>query len=452
MVFKNFRFNIFFRVIILSLLISGIVYMIFETEYYASIIGLTIITIIWIGALINYVEKTNRDIAQFLKSIKFDDFSYSFTENKIGHSFDRLNREFNEVIEKFREIRAEKEAQFHYLKTVVQHVGIGLISFKANGEIQLINSAAKKLLNVFPLRNLDDLAAFNEELARRIEILGNGEKDLIKIDDNKNRDLQLSVAATVFKLRKEEYKLVSFANIHSELEEKEMEAWQNLIRVLTHEIMNSVTPISSLASTVNDGLKQHISESPDPSNVEQEDLEDMSMAIETIQRRSESLIKFVTDFRNMTRIPYPSKSLFKVKELLHHIHMFMKPDLDKAGVEFNMSIEPENMSLNADREQIEQVVINLIKNANQALAGQEGALINVNARMDTNSRVRISVEDNGPGIDREALERIFIPFFTTKKNGSGIGLSLSRQIMRLHQGNINAESENGEGTTFTLRF
>lgn len=449
--FNNFRLNVLVRVLGLALTITGLILLIIKTEYYATMVGMGIFIVIWLVALINYVEKTNRDIAQFLNSIKFDDFSYTFSEKNVGASFNRLNREFNSVLGKFREIRAEKEAQYHYLKTVVQHVSIGLVSFKANGEIQLINSAAKKLLNVIPLRHLSDIAEFNEELARRIEILGNGEKDLIKIK-KKNQELQLSVAATVFKLRKEEFKLVSIQNIQSELEEKEMEAWQNLIRVLTHEIMNSVTPISSLASTVDDAIVSHISESPDPQSVEKEDLEDMHMAIQTIKRRSESLIKFVSDFRDMTRIPYPSKTLFRVKDLLDHVYQLMKPDLDKHGVAFKFMIEPDNISVNADRDQIEQVIINLMKNAIQALDEQETKKICIKGWMDALSRVHIAVEDNGPGIEKEALDRIFIPFFTTKKTGSGIGLSLSRQIMRLHKGNLSVDSIAGEKTSFTLRF
>ena len=438
-------------VIVLTISINGLLVLILRTEYYASMIGMGIFILIWIGFLINYIEKTNRDIANFLNSIRFDDFSYTFTEAKVGASFDRLNKEFNSVIEKFREIRAEKEAQFHYLKTVVQHVGIGLVSFKTNGEVQLINSAAKKLLNVIPLRNLSDLNGLSEDLVRRIELLGNGERDLVKID-KKNQELQLAIAATVFKLRKEEYKLVSFTNIQSELEEKEMEAWQNLIRVLTHEIMNSVTPISSLASTVDDAIVSHITESPNPQTVNNDDLEDMHLAIQTIKRRSESLIKFVSDFRNMTRIPLPSRTKFPVHELLEHIQQLMKPDFEASKVEFKYVIEPDNISLNADREQIEQVIINLIKNAIQALEHEEGGKICIKAWLDALSRVYIAVEDNGPGIEKEALERIFIPFFTTKKTGSGIGLSLSRQIMRQHKGNLSAESEIGEKTVFTLRF
>ncbi|MEQ8361002.1 MAG: ATP-binding protein [Cytophagales bacterium] len=449
--FKNFRLNVIIRVLVLAASIAGLIFLILDTQYYATMVGLGIFIIIWLGAIINYVEKTNRDIAQFLNSIKFDDFSYTFTEKNIGGSFDRLNKEFNSVISKFREIRAEKEAQFHYLKTVVQHVGIGLISFRANGEIQLINSAAKKLLNVIPLRSIEDLSKFNEELARRVEILGNGEKDLIKIQ-NRNTELQLSIAATVFKLRKEEFKLVSIQNIQTELEEKEMEAWQNLIRVLTHEIMNSVTPISSLASTVDDAIVGHITDNPKPLEVNKEDLEDMHMAIQTIKRRSESLIKFVSDFRNMTRIPFPSKTLFHVKDLMEHIHHLMKPDIQKADVNFEMEIEPDNMSLNADRDQIEQVIINLLKNAIQAFGEQKEKNLYLRAWMDALSKIHITVEDNGPGIEKETLERIFIPFFTTKKSGSGIGLSLSKQIMRQHKGSINVDSIKGERTRFTLRF
>ncbi len=448
--FKDFRILILVRILVLAFTIGVCAYLALYTEYYATFIAALIFVVVQIGLLVNFLDKTNKDIAKFLNSIRFDDFSYSFPDDQSGSSYNKLNREFNSVLQKFREIRAEKEAQYHYLKTVVQHIGVGLISFHPNGDVQLSNGAAKKLLRLGNIRHLKDLEALDPELPQRIEFMKNGENDLVKIYRG-NSELQLSLQATVFKLRKEEFKLVSFQNIQSELEEKEMEAWQNLIRVLTHEIMNSVTPISSLASTVDSAIGGHIEGSKDPQLVDAEDLEDVHMAVQTIRRRSESLIKFVSDFRNMTRVPMPTKHIFKVEEMLEHIKQLLKPEMDKNEIDCLVEVNPNNIQLNADREQIEQVIINLIKNAQHALEETKPKKIEIRSWVDNNSRIFISVEDNGPGIEKEALERIFIPFFTTKKSGSGIGLSLSRQIMRLHKGNITAVSEPGK-TRFTLKF
>jgi nitrogen fixation/metabolism regulation signal transduction histidine kinase len=450
MAFKDFRIFVFIRIIVLSFTIGISAYLILYTEYYATFIAALFFTIVQIGLLVNFLDKTNKDVAKFLNSIRFDDFSYSFPDDHSGSSFNKLNREFNAVLQKFREVRAEKEAQYHYLKTVIQNVGVGLISFHPNGDVQLSNGAAKKLLRIGSIRHLKDLEVLDEGLPERIDLMNNGDTDLVKIYRG-NSELQLAIKATVFKLRKEEFKLVSFQNIQSELEEKEMEAWQNLIRVLTHEIMNSVTPISSLASTVDDTIAAHISDSKNPQLVDPEDLEDVHLAVKTIRKRSESLIKFVSDFRNMTRVPIPTKSIFRVKEMLEHIYRLMKPDLEKAGIKCELKVDPDNIQVNADREQIEQVIINLIKNAQHALEENSKKLIVINSWVDSNSRVFVSVDDNGTGIEKEALERIFIPFFTTKKTGSGIGLSLSRQIMRMHKGNITAISEPGK-TRFTLKF
>ncbi len=448
--FKDFRILIFIRIMLLAMTIGICAYLILHTEYYATFIAALFFVVVQIGFLVNFLDKTNKDIAKFLNSIRFDDFSYSFPDSQSGSSYNKLNREFNSVLQKFREIRAEKEAQYHYLKTIIQHIGVGLISFRPNGEVQLSNGAAKKILRIGNIRNLKDLASLDPDLPERIELLGNGENDLVKIYKG-NAELQLALQATIFKLRKEEFKLVSFQNIQSELEEKEMEAWQNLIRVLTHEIMNSVTPISSLASTVDNAILGHMEGSKDPQFVDAEDLDDVHIAVQTIRKRSESLIKFVSDFRNMTRVPMPNKSLFNVKEMIEHIYQLLKPELEESEVNCEVSVDPESIQLLADREQIEQVIINLTKNAQHAMVGSKNKKIILKAWVDSNSRVYISVEDNGPGIEKEALERIFIPFFTTKKTGSGIGLSLSRQIMRMHKGSINVVSEPGN-TRFTLKF
>ena len=400
----------------------------------------------------HYLEKSNREIVHFLESIHYDDFTNTYPERKSNSSLDLLYHEFNEILKKFREIRADKEAQHQYLRTIVQHIGIGIITFDNEGEVQIINNSAKKLLGVKLIKNIRQITKNYPNLTDAFTELKTGGRDLIKIVKN-DEEIQLAVYAIELSLRGKAFKLVSLQNIQSELEEKEMEAWQNLIRVLTHEIMNSVTPISSLAATVEGELNDFLNEGLDTNQIKTDQLEDFYLSLKTIHKRSESLIKFVTDFRNMTHIKLPSLESTPVKELLDHILLLMKPDFEEIGIQVSCSIKPE-LAIMIDKEQIEQVLINIVKNAIQALDAGDKELktLTITAMPETGGGGTISIVDNGTGIEEEALKKIFIPFFTTKKSGSGIGLSLSKQIMRKHGGNITAKSRIGEGTEFLLKF
>jgi len=442
MVYKNFRLNCILRVALLGATIYLFFYLLLQTTLYATIVIAGSIIFYQIYSLIHYVEKTNRDLTRFLEAIQHTDFSQTFSSTGLGSSFEPLKKAFNEVIEQFRRARSEKEEHFRYLQTVVQHVGIGLIAFERGGEVGLINTAAKRLLRVTHLKNIKTLETLSPPFVATLLQLESGGKALVKIEA-KNDLLHLAIYATEFKLREQQFTLVSIQNIQSELEEKEMEAWQNLIRVLTHEIMNSVTPIASLASTVNDLLDAKKTGS---------EIGDMRGAVETIQKRSEGLLHFVDAYRSLTRIPRPNFKIFRIAELFAGVEQLLRASFKEKTVNLNLNIEPESLELTADPEMIEQVLINLLLNAIQAVNGQPNAGISLTARLDERGRVLIQVADNGPGIIPEVLEKIFIPFFTTKPEGSGIGLSLSRQIMRLHRGAITARSEPNVETVFTLRF
>ena len=264
--------------------------------------------------------------------------------------------------------------------------------------------------------------------------------------------IQLAVFAIVLSLRGYEFKLVSIQNIQSELEEKEMDAWQNLVRVLTHEIMNSVTPISSLAGTVEGELSHYLNSAGGISEMPKEDVQDLYEAVDTIQKRSQGLIRFVQDFRNLTHIPKPKLAIISVEDLLKDINVLLASEITENNITYTQTIEPKSMSINADKALIDQVLINLIKNAIQSFDEETTRIVEVKAFLSEKGRPTITVTDNGSGIDEEALEKIFIPFFTTKKRGSGIGLSLSRQIMRKHQGILGVKTKIDEGTEFTMRF
>jgi nitrogen fixation/metabolism regulation signal transduction histidine kinase len=398
-------------------------------------------------------------IFQVISLLKFLDLNQEFVnliEKQPEAATDQGDDEqlllrYRKLEQKLADLRNEKDAQSQYLKTIVQHLGIGLMTFDKSGDVQIINTTAKKLLKVKHLKNIAGLNKLSEPLVKSFESLKTGGQDLIKIQ-HEGYTYQLSVYAIELTLKGEPFKLITLQNIQSELEEKEMEAWQNLIRVLTHEIMNSVTPISSLAATVDGDLKNNIEENKDRYEIEKDDLDDIHRAIQTIQRRSEGLIRFVSDFRNLTRIPIPQKKEVKVKEIFQRVLTLLKHDLDQFSINVVTSVRPAELSIRVDPELIEQVMINIVKNAIQALSEKTDKQIKLSARIDNKNNVTIRIKDNGSGIDEEALSKIFIPFFTTKKNGSGIGLSLSKQIMRQHKGAIKVVSNLDEGTEFSLRF
>ncbi|GAA0890485.1 sensor histidine kinase [Fulvivirga kasyanovii] len=449
--FSNTRKAVLFRVASLTATIFLFSWLIFNDGYFVTELVVFVLLGLQIISLIKALERNNEELISFLDSIRHDDISHNYKTDFKNEDTNRLNNELNKALRDLREVRKEKEADFQYLKNIVQHVGIGLITFNRSGKVQIINTAAKKLLRVNNIDNIRDLSSVSENLVDIFIRLRTGGRDLIRLEIGGDI-VQLAIYAIELTLRGEEFKLVSVQNIQNELEEKEMEAWQNLVRVLTHEIMNSVTPISSLANTVEDELTEQLNNDQEVNRITNEEIADIHLAIQTIKKRSQGLIRFVQDFRNLTHIPKPKIAEINVRELLEEMLMLLKREIEDNGIQASIRVDPANMTINADKELIEQVLINLIKNATQAFDEQTNRLVELNAYFDEKSRPVISVKDNGNGIDDEALEKIFIPFFTTKKSGSGIGLSLSRQIMRQHQGMLGVKSKMDEGTEFFLRF
>jgi two-component system nitrogen regulation sensor histidine kinase NtrY len=401
-------------------------------------------------ALIRCVERTNQYLSRFFLAIKYGDFSQTFTGKELGGSFRELVAAFDEVMEKVRQTRSEKEEHYRYLQTIVRHVGIGLIAFKADGSVDLINTAAKRMLKVAGLKNIQSLNSFSQSLVDALFSLKAGEKALVKIPD---QDMELALHAAEFRLKDQKYTLVSLQNIQSELQEKEMEAWQTLIRVLTHEIMNSMTPITSMAATVID-LLNTIKEK-NGGNIDAETIIDIADALKTIHKRSLGLTDFVEAYRNLTLIPKPKFKIFPIHDLFGRIEKLMENKLTKKGIDFYWAVEPQSLELTADPGLIEQVLINLVLNAADAFTGLKNSnspRVQLTASLAENGKIIIRVTDNGPGIVKEALSKVFIPFYSTKKKGSGIGLSLSRQIMKLHKGSITVQSEPDVETIFTLKF
>lgn len=441
-VFGNFRAQVVLRVLLLGLSLMLLPLSLRNLDYPAIPLVIGVLAAFQVWSLIRFVDRTNRDLARFFQAVRYSDFSQTYVTGGLGSSFDELKRSFNEVLDAFRATRAEKEEQALYLQMVVQHIGVGLVAFDRQGEVSLINNAAKRLLRVNRLGNVSDLESRGPGLAQTLTTLGPRRKALLRLEED-GEVRQLACFAALFRTGEEEHRLVSLHDIQSELEEQEMEAWQRLIRVLTHEIMNSITPIASLSATAEGLLQQE--------TIAGEDVSDVRTAVHTIQRRSQGLLQFVDAYRDLTRVPAPDFQITPVSGLFERVTQLMAHQFEEAGVELVHAVDPPSLEVTADPGQVEQVLINLLRNACDAAGGRDGARVELTASMDRD-RVVIDVADNGTGIVEEALDKLFIPFFTTKQDGSGIGLSLCRQIMRLHRGTISARSEPGVRTEFSLRF
>jgi len=414
---------------------------------FAALLTLVIV-IIQLVDIFRFVSQTNRKLTRFLESVKYSDFISGFTaDNKLGKSFKDLNLAFNEVLEAFRKARSEKEEHWQYLNSVVQQVRTGILSFDAEGTVQLINTNAKKFIGVNNLQNIGELIPLNPRLYHALNSAGPGKSELYK----GSNELYLTIQATELRIRGADVKLVTLQNIQPELQKQELEAWQNLTRVLRHEIMNSITPISSLTSTLREILDHDMEPKGTHYELKEEGAEDLREGLSTIENRSKGLIKFIDAYREYTSLPKPKMSVVRLKDVIDKVAQLMRIELKKTDVHFHYECSSEYITINADVEMIEQVLINLLKNAIEALQETPDPKLELIGRYDDNA-VKIEVIDNGPGIIKEALEHIFVPFYTTKRTGSGIGLSLSRQIMQMHNGSLTAESEPDVRTVFTLRF
>jgi two-component system, NtrC family, nitrogen regulation sensor histidine kinase NtrY len=449
MVSRNFRFNVALRTIALALSVALALLLFMNTTFTLTASLVTLLVVLQVVLLIRFVEKTHDIVTRIFQSAKHGDFLSTASQRGQGRSLDGLYDSLTEMMEEFRKARGLTEEHYRSLQIVIQHIGFGLISFRSDGEIGLMNSAARRLLKIHQPANIRSLTGMDAGVIDTLLRLKSGDRILLKVD-REGEILQLDVAATEYRLGEQHYTLVSLHNIGAELEEKEMEAWQNLIRVLTHEIMNSITPIASLASTVNEMLK-HGPEG-NGSDLSPDTLTDIRAAVGTIEKRSQGLLHFVDAYRHLTHIPRPAFQQCLISDLFGRVRTLMHAQLEEARITWAASVAPESLEASIDPDLIEQVLINLIRNAIQSMSRQADKRLTITAKADDAGHVRIEVSDNGPGIPREIQERIFIPFFTTKEEGSGIGLSLSRQILRLHKGSITCRSIEGEGTTFALKF
>ncbi|MGW8124087.1 sensor histidine kinase [Roseivirga echinicomitans] len=446
--FNRFRIFVLIRVIVLFVTVATFVYLLFFDQKYVTTVVTGFLIIFEVFELFNYIESTNKKLTRFFDAIKYNDFNMSFTQdNKLGKTFKALNLAFKDVIDAILEERKKSEQSFQQLRVVVENIGTGIIAINETGEVKLINRSALHLLQLESLRSLDDLRQKAPNFHFTITHLNSSKRAAYKNE----KGHELVILETMYKLGGELYRLIALQDIKAELQAKELEAWQNLTKVLRHEIMNSIAPISSLTSTLSEVLKEDVIKKNGLNTIEDESLEDLTEGLSTISSRSEGLINFVNAYRDYTNLPEPDKRPTDVKSLVQNTTALLKNDFIKANVALEVIHAETPIELNIDYQLIEQVLINILKNALEVVENKENAKVKLETSVQ-GELVTVSISDNGAGITPEATEKIFMPFFSTKNRGSGIGLSLSKQIMQLHGGDIQLETELGKGATFKMVF
>lgn len=444
---KQIPLKIIIRTLILLAVCFGVVYFFYQ-KYYLQAVALIIVLAFLINEIIRFQKKIYREVSNFFESVNYKDFSRRFDEKNASLDIKDLRKGFNSVNNAFIVMSREKEVHYQYLQKMLELVNTGIIAYETEeGEILWINEAFKYLLEIPYLKSIHSLKKRNEILYNEIINLNPGEAKVVNLNPE-NEGMKLLVSATIFYTDQKPFKLIAFQNISNAIDVNESEAWKKLLSVMTHEIMNSVAPISSLAGTLKKRLDAYVSDQQLDSSA----TDDLLLGIGTIQARSEGLLKFADTYRKLNKITLPDVSTFYVRKLFENIFNLMNPGLEKKSILMDVVLKDPAIRLSADFTLIEQVLINLIINAMDALKETPDGQIILSAWEEKPGKIIISILDNGKGMERDVIEKIFIPFFTTKKTGSGIGLSLCKQIMLAHKGFIRVKSEIGKGTNFTLNF
>jgi nitrogen fixation/metabolism regulation signal transduction histidine kinase len=428
----QFRLLTVVQVLLLGVSMALLVWALFATDHVAVPLIVAIVVLLQVFLLIRYVESHVDTLEEFFASINYEDFTRRFVEDDVDAE---LKESFNRVLRRFQDARADRDMQADYLETVIRHVPVPFLAAKSDGSFSFVNNPARRLLGITPLRHIDQLAVFDESLPEKIRAIPSGHQQLLQTRIHQV-PAELRVSVSEIRMRGEIERLYSLENLSGELTAREASAWRNLIRVLTHEIMNTLTPITSLAQTAVTMLDKPAVGS------------EIRAAIETIARRSDGLTSFVSRYRELLKVPQPVPVDVRVDAALQDVVALMREPL--AASEVVIDVVPQSLEVRADKPLLDQVLLNLVRNAIDAMSSQPSPSLRLEGHLDA-GRVIIAVTDNGDGIDEQTIEQIFIPFFTTKRDGSGIGLSLCRQIMTAHGGDISVQTGAG-GTTMRLIF
>lgn len=436
----------FVRLILLFLLLCAAAFS-FAGEL--NVLGVTgiIVAVFYFNYLYRQLLKPYRQVSEFAEAVYYRDFSKNYSTSPADKTDHTLNSSFNTINTVLKELSVEKEAQFLYLQKMLELIDTGVISYRPDtGEITWMNESLKNIIKLPQFRSVKFLEKRNEILFEAIVTLRPGERKMITVDVEEV-PTKLLITSTSFRTDGINYNLVAIKNVDEVVDETEAKAWQKLLSVMTHEIMNSVAPISSLADTLKKRLAAEKIHFATPGV-----MEDIELGIDTIKNRSEGLLKFTATYRNLNKVTQLNLEPVPVIDLFENLLQLMQPTLTQKDIDAEIIIKNTGLVLMADIHFVEQVLINLLVNAIEAVKNNNGIKKILLTAEQRQQKILLQVTDNGTGIEQDFLDKIFIPFFSTKKTGSGIGLSLCRQIMLLHKGSISVQSKLNEGAIFILQF
>ena len=450
MAYKRFSAYLAVRIAILGALLLAVVLLLRAPGYHSSSLIAVAALAISVAELWWFVTRTNREVARFLDAARHADFSQRFDFEGVGAGFGELGETFTEILERIREARTGQELETRGLRALIEHIPVPLLTLHSDNAITLQNNAARRLFGAAHLTQLRDLqqfgAGFHDAVAEAVP----GARELVTFAVD-GIDYQLTLATTEIVIAGESDRLISLQDIQTELDLTEAQAWQDLVRVLTHEIMNSITPVTSLAATA-EHLVADALEKIDDEQALRADLGDLRDAVATVARRSDSLTQFVNSYRQLTRLAPPEKKRVAIADLFETVATLAHAEWQDERVNLQTTIDPSGLDVYIDRDLLEPVLLNLLRNAWQATQATTEPEISLSARLNRRGNAVIEVSDNGPGVAADIATRIFVPFFTTKQSGSGVGLALARQVMTAHGGFIRLAEAGGPGATFTLTF
>jgi len=447
--FDRFRFGVILRVGFLLITLAITAWMLARTNWYLSATLLCAMALGQALLLVHFATRWSREAARFLEAISFGDNSANFSGLARDRSFGDLGVAMNQVMERLRTSRAEREEQAQYLQALINHIPVALITVEENTSVQLMNFAARRLFEA-ACTTCEEFTRYGAEFATGLENLGPGEGIILRME-RRNGPLQLKAAATDLFMGGKRRRLISLQNIESELTAQELFAWQTVIRVMAHEVMNSLAPMTSLAGTAHELVHGVLSQLPE-SDAHKAVLADADDALETMKRRSEGLLHFVQSHRRLTKRIVAKRETVPVRRLFARLERLLAGELETRGVRLTTSVKPLELEMQADIELLDQALINLVRNSIEALGERSDGTIGLIAFSDSDGRVVLCVEDNGPGIPASHREKVFVPFFTTKRLGSGVGLTLVRQIASVHGGQVVVSEREGGGATISLKI
>ena len=448
---NKYFFGIIIRVILIVFSALLLAFLSFKTNYLYCITSLVIVIFLQTWNLIFYIIKRRNELKKMLEYIKENNATMNFSKS-YNSPFKELSYFLNEIGEIVRKVRLEKENQFRYTQYIVEHIGIGLLSYDQYGKIEFINHAAKSLLNIHSIKSIEILDRMHPGL-KNILFSMNAENQKVFVTKSGGKPLHLAISMSIVKIAEKEIRLVSFQDIKNELDEKEIESWQKLTRVLTHEIINSITPVTSLTGTISSFFKNK-DQIVASNDITDNTIQEAVTGLDLIEERGNAVLDFVKNFKSLTKLPTPNYEEIRLFELIENTYLLIKEELFEKGISLKYAIDPNDATILCDKNLMEHVIINLINNAIDAVSennNSNGKHITIKAIKNSEGKTLITIIDNGKGIPDNIIEDIFVPFFTTKDDGSGIGLSLSRQIIKLHGGYINVKSEKGK-TVFLVEI